>query len=156
MSTEAKQSTYTWEQIATMLYNVAKGTYPLFNEWIEAQEFELKKSEASAERDRLKEEKEKLRLEIEQLNPSYKYIHKSRSSVDQELVELRKELVEVLRLYEAYTLADILKNLIEATDRLLGYYSYDGQRYEELQLCSKLGKDAIIKINSVLQKAKEL
>lgn len=54
----------------------------------------------------------------------------------------------LLGLNESWPLKDIISKLIEASEILLNYHSYDGQGYEEIQLCVAKAKEKIALLDS--------
>lgn len=58
--------------------------------------------------------------------------------------------MKVYRLDESWPLEDILKQLVRATDILLLEKGYDGNTYEEMQLCNEYAKQLIIDIPIIL------
>jgi hypothetical protein len=72
----------------------------------------------------------------------------------QEIIEgLRAELKrkdEALGFGEAWPLPDVLSKLVESTEYLLDVKNYDKVGWEEVSHCTKLGRQYIDKINSVI------
>ena len=62
-----------------------------------------------------------------------------------------KEAMRVYRLTEPWNLQDILKQLVEATDKLLIDKGYDGHDYEEMEQASKFAKEIINEIPEILR-----
>ena len=57
--------------------------------------------------------------------------------------ELTDKLARILRTNEAWSLVDVLEKLTHATDFLLHKKDFDGDRWEEMEHCYKLGKEII-------------
>lgn len=63
------------------------------------------------------------------------------------LKECEREKKDILLLSYPWPLKDVLRQLVKATDILLKDKSYDGNSYEEIQTCSEIAKNLIIKIS---------
>ena len=58
--------------------------------------------------------------------------------------------MKVYRMSEPWCLEAVLKQLVKATDILLKEKGYDGNTYEEMEHCSKIGKELIEEIPIIL------